>query len=293
MSKKKILITVIIVLILLSVFFVVYNLKRSVPSNDIKKIEFENISVNSEVKFWYADSTKNEYLRILRENYGLDILTFNLNDIEKIKNILEWTHNQWQHNGSNEPSKPDALTILKEVKEGNNFRCVEYGIVSSAALNSIGIKSRVLSLRTADCETVKHGAGHVVAEAYSKDFNKWIFIDGQFNAIPMLDGIPLNAIEFQKAILENKKCLNIINKNGEFSKEDKQNYIDWIGKYLFYFVVNFDNRLGYDEKLKIKGKEKLMLVPLNSNTPHVFQRKYHINDCLYTNNKNDLYQNPN
>ncbi len=279
------------VLIFLSVLFVVYNLKRMLPANDIKTIEFENIELNSEFCFMYADATRDEYLMKLRDDYDLDRLTENLNDIEKTKTILYWTHHQWKHSGSNEPSKADALTILKEAKEGYNFRCVEYGIVLSSALNSIGIISRVLHLKTADCETVSFGAGHVASEAYLEEFKKWVFIDGQFNAIPTLKNVPLNAVEFQKAIIESPLDLLIVNKNGKFSDKDKQKYIKWIGKYLFYFTVSFDNRVG--EKLKVEGKDKLMLVPLNSKNPHIFQKKYKIDNCLYTNSKNDFYKKPN
>ncbi len=265
------------------------------PSNNLKKIEFDNTRVNMELKFWYSDTTGNTYLRKLRKNYGLETLVLNLPDeIEKIKNILDWAHHQWEHNGSNTPSKSDALTILKEAKEGNKFRCVEYGIVAAAGLNSIGIKSRVLGLKTKDCEKVKYGAGHVVTEAYSKEFKKWIFIDGQFNAIPFLNHWPLNAVEFQKAILEKPDSLIIVNKNGQFSDKDKKKYIDWIGKYLFYFDTKFDNRyVANKEKQSVKGKKNLMLVPLKSNSPEVFQRKFDIDYCLYTHNENDFYQTPN
>ncbi len=269
-------------------------IKSQLPKKEVTKIEFNNAKTNAELVFLYSDTINNLYLRTLRKDYGIDTLTKNTsNDIEKIKIIVDWTHNQWEHSGNNEPSKPDALTILKEAKEGNNYRCVEYGIVSSASLNSIGVKARVLGLRTADSESVRYGAGHVVAEAYSKEFNKWIFIDGQFNAIPMLNGIPLNAIEFQKAIIDKSEDLKIINKNGEFSIEDKKDYVDWIGKYLFYFVTNFDNRFGIDNKLKSKSKTHLMLVPLGAKEPTIFQQKYNIDYCLYTNNKNDFYQTPN
>jgi len=100
-------------------------------------------------------------------------------------------HNQWQHNGNNEPHKNDVTSILEEVKEGKNFRCVEYGIVVAACLNSIGLKARQLNLKTKDVETTEYGAGHVVTEVFLNDLKKWMFIDGQFDAMPLLDGIPL------------------------------------------------------------------------------------------------------
>ena len=71
-------------------------------------------------------------------------------------------------------------------------------------------------------------------------------------------------------------------------------YINWISKYLFYFDIRFDNRyIAYKDKIKINGMSKLMLVPINTNNPSVFQRKSKLNYCLYTNNTNDFYCKPN
>ncbi len=292
---NKNIIPIIITLFLLSSCSPIYRLLNFIPSIKLKDVAFENKAINSEYKFQYPDTTKNEYLRKLRTDYGLDTLTANLeSDFKKIKTILDWTHNQWTHSGSNTPSKSDPLTILEEAKDGNNFRCVEYGIVSSAGLNSVGITSRVLALKTSDVKNVRYGAGHVVAETYSKELQKWILIDGQYNGIPVLKSIPLNAVEFQKAIIEDYNQLKIVNVKGEMSKEEKEQYIEWISKYLFYFDIRFDNRyISAKDKKKINGKAKLMLVPLNYDNPTVFQRKHKIDYCLYTNNINDFYQKPN
>jgi hypothetical protein len=263
------------------------------PSPQLKNVTFSETDINPDYHFYYTDTLNDEYLRELRQVYKLDSLTEKkVTEFEKIKAILDWTNKQWTHNGNNTPSKSDPLTILKEAKNGNNFRCVEYGIVSAAALNSINIPSRLLALKTADVEKVKYGAGHVAAETYSKEFKKWIFIDGQFNAIPVLNNIPLNAVEFQKAIKESIDNLIIVNKSGEFSKEEKDKYINWISKYLFYYDISFDNRY-IEDKVKINEKYKLMLVPFNAENPSVFQRKNKIDYCLYTNNINDFYQKPN
>lgn len=280
-----------IIIVFTSIFLISCN--PISPSTKLKNVIFENRKANPDYIFTYSDTTNNKYLRKLKTEYGLDTMTIDTkNDLKKIKIILNWSHNLWTHNGSNTPSKSDPLTILKEAKAGNNFRCVEYGIVSAAGLNSIGIPARTLALKTRDAEKVKYGAGHVVAEAYSKKLEKWIFIDGQYNAIPVLNNIPLNAVEFQKAIIKNIDSLKIINLKGEISEIKKQKYITWIGKYLFYFDVKFDNRYNLENN-KTNSKHKLMLVPINAKNLSVFQRKNKINNCIYTNNINDFYKKPN
>lgn len=264
------------------------------PSQKLKEISFSEDAPNQDYHFYYSDTLNQSYLRKLRQDYNIGKLASTKNkEIEKIKVILNWCNSQWKHNGSNTPSNSDALTILKEVENGSQFRCVEYGILTAASLNSIGIKSRVLNLKTRDVEKVKRNAGHVVTEAFSRQYNKWIFIDPQFNIMATIKGTPLNAIEFQKAIMTNKEAIELVNIKGNVDKELLESYINWIGKYLYYFDVLFDQRVGMAIDYKnFKGKTCLMLVPKGVDNPLIFQRNSKINYCIYTNSIKDFYRKP-
>lgn len=249
---------------------------------------FDKASINSELTFWYQDGI-NDYLNLLRSKYSIDSLIQNAkNDTEKALSILNWVHKQWRHNGNNTPVKNDAISILEEVKTGKNFRCVEYGIVTSACLNSIGLKARTLSLKTKDVETTKYGAGHVLLEVYLNDLQKWVVLDGQWDIMPVLNNIPLNAVEFQKAITEDYNNLEIRSLSGT----PKRQYVQWIYPYLYYFSFAFDNREGIASREKINGKNSLMLVPIGAKNPTIFQITSKIENCLYTNSINDFYGKP-
>ncbi len=130
-------------------------------------------------------------------------------------------------------------------------------------------------------------------QVYSKDLDKWIYFDPQFNIMPVLNGIPLNGVEFQQAIYRRDSGLILINKQGEIGEPDAENYIKWVGKYLYYFDILFDQQNLNSEKYQsVNGKTKLMLVLAGSPEPDVFQRKYPINCCHYTHSLNDFYQIP-
>lgn len=45
-------------------------------------------------------------------------------ELEKAKAIIGYAHKLFTHNGGNEPSAADPLTILQEAKSGKSFRCV-------------------------------------------------------------------------------------------------------------------------------------------------------------------------
>ena len=263
-----------------------------IPSAKIMNIDFTE-EFNSDFKFYYSDTLNNLYLRDLRRNYALDSLTASANNqLDKVKILLNWSNSQWSHSVGNTPKKTDAISILEEVKKGSNFRCVEYGIVSAAALNSINLPSRVLGLKTRDVEKVKLAAGHVVAEVFLNDYNKWVFIDGQMNIIPILNGLPLNAVEFQKAIVENKENLELVNIIGAIDESKKEKYLEFVSKYLYYFDISFDNRYGYNTiKDTVNEHYKLTLVPLNAGNPKIFQRKYKIKSN-YSNSINVFYVEP-
>lgn len=254
-------------------------------------LPFDAMSKSNALQFLYERNKGNAYLAKLIEKYRIDTLVRNAtSDTEKAISVLHWVHRQWKHDGSNQPKKSDALSILEEAKEGKNFRCVEYGIVTTACLNAVGLRARTLALKTKDVETRPSGAGHVLLEVYLNDIGKWALLDGQWDAIPFLNQVPLDAVEFQKAIAENYGKLEIRSS----SELSKRNYVEWIYPYLYYFSVSFDNREGIaGDRLKVNGKSQLMLVPVGAKQPKVFQIKNKIDNCLYTHSINDFYQSPN
>lgn len=256
---------------------------------DITFLEFGN-TINDQLSFIYEDDINSPYLQQLRNEYPIDSLAALGNtDLEKVRHITSWVHGLWKHDGMNEPEKRDALYILEEVKKGRRFRCVEYGIVASACLNAIGLKSRTLALKTKDVETTPSGAGHVLMEVFLNDQKKWIMIDSQFDMIAHINNVPLNAVELQQAISENKSI--------DFwttEEDDKSMYIPWIYPYLYYFSFSFDNRenIPPGQRFLINDKSDIMLVPIGAKEPTVFQQKYPINYCIYTNSLGDFYREP-
>jgi transglutaminase-like putative cysteine protease len=275
-------------------FYVLLN-GKDYALTEIKGFGFEALEFNRTNKIpaytlIYEQNQNNEFLITLREQYNLDaIVAGAANDTEKALRMVNWVHKQWDHNGSNQPSKPDALTILAEVKEGKQFRCVEYGTVTTACLNAIGLPARRLGLKIKDVETTGSGAGHVLLEVYLPDLKKWVMLDGQFDVMPVLNNVPLNALEFQQAIARNYNKLEIRSLSGT----SKAQYVNWIYPYLYYFDVKFDNREGVAfERQMVDGKKSLMLIPVGAKQPKVFQISNPLDYCKYTNSIVDFYQAP-
>lgn len=261
---------------------------------ELERIHFDTKKMNTALKFVYEKGTNNPYLQKLKTEYPIDsVAARGHSDIEKAQYISSWVSSLWQHDGMNEAKPSDAISILEQVKQGQRFRCVEYGIVTTACLNALDLPSRTLALKTKNAETTPSGAGHVLMEVYLQDLNKWAMIDPQWNAIPYLNGMPLNAIELQEAVTKKKNV--IVKFGGQVSDADQSQYIAWIYPYLYYMSISFDNRenLQSEDRLKINDKTQIMLVPIGAKNPTVFQRKFLINYCLYTNSIQDFYRKPN
>ncbi|HEX8853671.1 MAG TPA: transglutaminase-like domain-containing protein [Pyrinomonadaceae bacterium] len=242
---------------------------------------------SEEVKlpFTFQRSTRDDaYMTRLRQLYALDgVVAGKKSDYEKVRALSMWVRKRWEHNGSNEPQKPDPISILQEAAAGKSFRCVEYSVVLSAALNAVGIPARVLGLKTEDVETRESGAGHVVTEAYLADKKKWIMVDGQWDVIPTLKGRPLHAVELQEALATRASGLGVESLSG--AKADK--YFQWVAPYLFYFDTRFDSRIEGAAHTR-----SLMLVPVGAKEPSVFQKKHSLKSMVYTNSTRVFYAPP-
>ncbi len=165
------------------------------PSKKIQAIGFDTESKNGLYAFVYQNEENSPELRTIQSMYGLDsVAKTGSQEFEQMLALLNWTNGRWEHSGSNQPSKSNTLTILKEAETGKKFRCVEYGIVLKSVLAANGFKARTLGLKTKDVEETRIGAGHVLTEAWSETHQKWFLLDAQFNIVPTLNEKPLNGV---------------------------------------------------------------------------------------------------
>ena len=249
-------------------------------------LEFSAAPDSASPQFRWS-SPDEAYLQKLRDEYDLGAVAAHaVNDYEKVKTVRKWVRNLWAHDGWNQPSQNDPLTILREAAEGRNFRCVEYAIVTCGVLTALGVPARTMSLKTQDVETREVGASHVVLEAYLKSLRKWVFVDSQWDVTPFLQEEPLNAVELQHAMVTQPELLRL----DTSSDTEGSEYLTWIAPYLFYFDVPFDNRITAQNSLwRLEDLNHLMLVPLGAPEPTTFQRNWSLKGVKYTHSVRTFY----
>lgn len=228
----------------------------------------------------------------LRDLTGID-LTGQSSDLEKVKTIAGYAHGLFDHDGDATPSAFDPVTIIQEAKAGKNFRCVEYGFLTTALLWAYGIPARVIGFMTSDVEIRDYGAGHVAAEFYSTEQKKWIMLDVQYGIMPTYKDVPLSAQELGQILDEGiEPTYELVNGSKFSAANDARTYDKWIHEYLYFFHVPLEIKFikGYTQD-ESNAAERIILVPVGVVSPKVFQRVGKIK-AQYTHSLIDFYATP-
>ena len=169
---------------------------------------------------------------------------------------------------------------------GYQFSCLEYSSVLSGCLNSLGLKSRVIYLHPEDVETRTESPVHVIVEVFLPFYDKWVYADAQWDLIPMLNDVPLNAVEFQESLFQVQPDLRFAG----LTEATFEEYTSFVAEYLYYFNTFLDHRHAGSE-VQNKSKKIVMLFPIGVNKPRTIQG-YRLKQIYYTNSLAEFYQNP-
>ena len=135
LKKNKKLLTFPAIFVVIVLLYFGYLQSRAIK---IDPLNFDQNPDQRSFPFAWEDPT-DLYLMELRTRYNLEeIVSNSKSDLERVEKLCHWVHGLWKHNGRNMPKKSDPISIIEEAKTGKRFRCVEYSIVLSACLNSIG-----------------------------------------------------------------------------------------------------------------------------------------------------------
>ena len=150
----------------------------------LKVVESHNEQiVRTSIPFEY-EPFDHPRLKELREHYRLDDVSAGASsEFDLIKQLAAWSATRWaklSHLGEAYPPW-DALEILKPHRDGTPVGgfCQQYNIVLLQACESFGLVGRVVSLGPGNFAD-KIRSGHEVVEIWSNDFQKWVYIDGNY-----------------------------------------------------------------------------------------------------------------
>lgn len=212
-----------------------------------------------------------EALRELRGAYGLDaVIAGATDDLDRVRRICRWVHGRTSHQGWDEALPGDALGLLRVAEKGAQWRCVEYGIVLKECLNAVGIPARTVGGQARDVETIAFGAGHVFAEAWLDDRDRWVFVDPQMDIVGVdTDGTPMNSVEFRNSLSRSAPPIG---------------YPAGLALCMYYFQTSLGTADG--------SRSSVMLGPVGAIMPTKFQRLPSRAPDLFTHRLADFYAPP-
>lgn len=226
-------------------------------------------------KFSYQSANAPNLVNI-RKELKLDSIAGNGNELSKIFNLMHWVHNLVRHDGSSSnPTLKNAIDLVKVCKvENRGVNCRMLATILNECYLSIGISSRYITCMPKES---KFDDCHVINMVFSKDLNKWIWIDPTFDAYVMDEKGTLLGIQEVRERLVNGQPL-VLNADANWNRENLQTKKGYLENYMAKNLYRLETPLvsEFDTETWKNGKELIYveLLPLDGieQTPQVKQQ---------------------
>lgn len=248
------------------------------------ELEFEKLTIlknakpyspgsSSAIDFKYAHPS-DSMLTATRIRFNLDSVAGNGDEISRMKNLLHFTHEAVRHDGSSAwPNVPINFGALYDIckRENRGINCRLMAIMLTEALLAEGIPARYLTCVPKHYDIDQDC--HVIVAAWSKDLNKWVWLDPTFDAwVTDENGTLLGPAEVRERLIADKPL--ILNEDANWNHQEKQtadHYLKYyMAKNLYLIGCNTINRPEPEGRMSIKGKQgrHIFLVPEGFNYSH-------------------------
>ncbi|MFA5325871.1 MAG: transglutaminase-like domain-containing protein [Bacteroidales bacterium] len=245
----------------------------------LRKAESYNYSDSRFIPKFTYQSQDNPKLVKTRKDLKLDSIAGNGTELSQIFNLMHWVHNLIKHDGSSKnPTLKNAVDLISICKaENRGVNCRMLATILNECYLSMGIKSRYITCMPRETE---FDDCHVINMVYSKDLNKWIWIDPTFDAYVMDDkGNLLGIQEVRERLIKGLPL--VLNADANWNRTNLQTKEHYLEYYMAKNLYRLQTPLvsEYNTETWEKGKEVtyVELLPLDGieQTP---QKKEKTND---------------
>lgn len=231
----------------------------------LKKAEKYNYADDRLIPTFTYQSKDHPDLVKVRQELKLDSIAGKGNELSQIFNLMHWVHNLIKHDGSSyNPSSQNAINLIKVCKaENRGVNCRMLATILNECYLAMGIISRHITCMPKE---TKFDDCHVINMVYSKDLNKWIWIDPTFDAYVMDDkGNLLGVQEVRERLIKNLPL--VLNADANWNRTNLQTKEQYLEKYMAKNLYRLQTPLvsEYDGETFIKGKKisYVELLPLD------------------------------
>lgn len=205
-------------------------------------------------KFTYQ-SSENSNLQRIRQDLKLDSIAGKGSELSQIFNLLHWVHNLVRHDGnSDNPTLKNAKELINICKaENRGVNCRMLATILNECYLSMGIKSRYITCMPKE---TNFDDCHVINMVYSKELEKWIWIDPTFDSYVMDEkGNLLGIQEVRERLVKGLPL--VLNADANWNRENlqtKENYLyNYMAKNLYRLQTPLNSE--YDTETWKSGKE--------------------------------------
>lgn len=250
-------------------------------------------------KFTYQ-LAENPNLQRIRKDLKLDSIAGKGSELSQIFNLLHWVHNLVKHDGSSDnPTLKNAIELINVCKaENRGVNCRMLATILNECYLSMGIKSRYITCMPKE---TKFDDCHVINMVYSKELEKWIWIDPTFDSYVMDEkGNLLGIQEVRERLVKGLPL--VLNADANWNRENLQTKEDYLENYMAKNLYRLQAPLNseYDTETNKSGKEitYVELLPLDGieQTPQKKEQTNNSTEVKYiyykTNNPNLFWSKP-
>jgi hypothetical protein len=244
--------------------------------------EYDYAEIN-DIEFTYMDSS-DEDLRALREEYDLETIAGDGDELSRIMSLMFWVNENLEHDGSSEnPYPPNAFNIIETCRtEDRGVNCRMLAIVLNDFYLSMGFKSRFVT-----CKPYEYDFNdcHVINIVYSIQFDKWIMMDPSFAGYFKDENDTfLDLFEVREKLINDDELVFSEHLNHNGNRYTEQTYRTYLSKNLFRFASSIESAFNYEAQA-FNNRTYIELIPLDYSSPG--QERY-----TYTRNPDIFWAEP-
>lgn len=241
-----------------------------IPLEVLKKTNPYNLEDQTEIPQFEYCPQQHPNLQLVRECFQLDTIPGKDNELEHIKNLLHFAHDNIRHDGGNraicEFTSIDIYNYSKATGKGVN--CRQMAISLCDMYLAMGYKARVVTCLPADPNDYEC---HVINTVWSRTLQKWLYIDPTMDAWVMdADGTMLSIAEVRDHLVNNKPLVlcETANWNHE-NTQTKEDYLErYMAKNLYYFVCKQRSFFNQESIYRKTDNQDVRLIPVGFENPN-------------------------
>lgn len=233
------------------------------PIMVLRKSNAYNKEDKTEIPSFAYQPKEHPNLQLVREYFQLDTIPGKENELEHIKNLLHFAHDNIRHDGSSRTvCEYDAIDIYNYYHAtGKGVNCRMMAISLCDMYLAIGYKARVVTCLPANPYDYEC---HVINTVWSETLHKWLYIDPTMDAWVMDESNNMLSIaEVRERLIDGRPLVlcETANWNHE-QQQTKEHYLyEYMAKNLYYFVCKSRSFFNQESIYRSTDNEDIRLIP--------------------------------